>query len=106
MGSQREFLERMSNKDPDLILKIVKCVLSAVKRKRKSIDIFEVTFKNTEQMTFSCNEESYMMCLNSYMNDLIEMEEYELCAEIQKLNEKKTRKRKLIENGKEEKSEV
>lgn len=82
------FVEKMANKEPELIVKIVKCVLSAIKRKRKSIDIFEITFKDTTQMTFTITKDNYKECLLTYLDVLIEMDEqdmYLLCAEIQKV---------------------
>lgn len=77
--------EIYKERNPELILKLVKCVINAFKRKKKSIDVFEVTFKNTEQLVYTINKENYIECLENYMPDLIQWEEYELCAEIHKI---------------------
>ena len=56
------------------------------------IDIFEITFKNMEELTFGIDQSQYKEMLGNCMEDMIAMEEYELCAEIKKVLEKKTRK--------------
>ena len=45
-----------------------------------------------EELTFSIDKSQYKEMLGNCMDDLIAMEEYELCAEIKKILEKKTRK--------------
>ena len=71
---------------------MVRCVISAAKRGKDKIDIFEITFRNMEELTFSIDKSQYKEMLGNCMDDLIAMEEYELCAEIKKILEKKTRK--------------
>ncbi len=71
---------------------MVRCVISAAKRGKDKIDIFEITFRNMEELTFSIDKSQYKEMLGNCMDDLITMEEYELCAEIKKILEKKTRK--------------
>jgi hypothetical protein len=71
---------------------MVRCVISAVKRGKDKIDIFEITFKNMDELTFGIEQSQYKEMLGNCMNDLIAMEEYELCAEVKKILEKKTRK--------------
>ena len=84
----------LKDRNPDLIMKMVKCVLSAYKRDKDQIDIFDLTFKNMDQLTFSIDKSQYKELLGNCMNDLITMEEYELCAEIKKILEGKKRGRK------------
>ena len=71
---------------------MVRCVISAVKRGKDKIDIFEITFKNMDELTFGIDQSQYKEMLGNCMDDLIAMEEYELCAEVKKILEKKTRK--------------
>ena len=85
---------RMKNRDADIVLKMAKCVLSAFKRDKDSIDIFDITIKNLDGMVFTVDKVQYKELLNHCMNDLIIMEEYELCAEIKKILEGKKRGRK------------
>ena len=85
---------RLKSRDVDIVLKMVKCVLSAYKRDKDQIDIFDITFKNMDQLTFSIDKSQYKELLGNCMNDLIGMEEYELCAEIKKILEGKKRGRK------------
>lgn len=94
MENSKEFYTKLKNRDTDLILKMVKCVLSAFKRDKDKIDIFEITFKNMDQLIFGIQKSEYKELLKNCMNDLIEMEEYELCAEIKKILEGKKRGRK------------
>ena len=94
LKSADEFYLRLKDRDPDLILKMAKCVLSAFKRSKDSIDIFDITFKNLDGMVFTVEKVQYKELLNNCMKDLIEMEEYELCAEIKKILEGKKRGRK------------
>ena len=92
LNNSREFFALLKQRDPDLILKMVKCVLSAAKRGKDKIDIFDITFKNMESLAFGIDKTQYREMLGNCMNDLIAMEEYELCAEIKKLLDKKPRK--------------
>lgn len=79
-----------------MILKMVKCVLSAYKRNKDSIDIFDITFKNLDGLVFNIEKSQYTDLLSNCLNDLIAMEEYELCAEVKKILDKKSR-RKTVE---------
>ena len=92
LKDSREFFGLLKQRDPDLISKMVRCVLSAAKRGKDKIDIFEITFKNMEELTFGIDQSQYKEMLGNCMDDLIAIEEYELCAEIKKILEKKTRK--------------
>ena len=94
MRDSNEFYSKLKGRDSDLILKMVKCVLSAFKRGKDQIDIFDISFKNMEQLTFTIEKVQYKELLSNCMNDLIEMEEYEMCAEIKKILEGKKRGRK------------
>lgn len=91
LSNHKEFLEKLKQKDEDLITKMVKCVLSSIKRKRKSVNIFEITFRDQSNLVFSVNEKEYIPFLDTYMDDLISFEEYELCAEIMKIKNKPKR---------------
>ena len=90
-----EFYTKLKNRETDLVLKMVKCVLSAYKRGKDQIDIFDITFKNMDQLMFTIDKSQYKELLGNCMNDLIAVEEYEMCAEIKKILEGKKRGRKL-----------
>jgi hypothetical protein len=92
-----EFYKKLKSREPDLILKMTKCVLSAFKRGKDQIDIFDITFKNLDQLTFTIDKTQYKELLSNCMKDLIELEEYELCAEIKKILDGKRKSRKLKE---------
>jgi hypothetical protein len=95
LKNQQEFFQMLKDRDNNLILKMVKCVLSAFKRGKDQIDIFDITFKSMDQLTFGIDKTQYKELLGNCMDDLIAMEEYELCAEIKKILEgKKKRGRK------------
>ena len=95
LKNANEFYMKLKNREMDLVLKMTKCVLSAFKRGKDQIDIFDITFKNMDQLTFTIDKSQYKELLSNCMKDLIEMEEYELCAEIKKILEGKKRSRKL-----------
>jgi hypothetical protein len=98
MKNSDEFYRKLKSRDADMILKMVKCVLSAYKRSKPSIDIFDITFKLlSDGLIFTVDKSQYKELLSNCMNDLIVMEEYELCAEIKKILEGKKRGRKLKE---------
>ena len=98
MKNSDEFYRKLKSRDADMILKMVKCVLSAYKRSKPSIDIFDITFKSlSDGLIFTVDKSQYKELLSNCMNDLIAMEEYELCAEIKKILEGKKRGRKLKE---------
>ena len=95
--TSEEFFKSLKQRDSDLILKMVKCVLSAEKRKKESIDIFEMTFKNLDSLTFTVNKDQYLELLGNCLEDLVKIEEYEVCAEIVKvLNKKKVKETKKL----------
>jgi len=96
LKDQREFFTLMKQRDPDLVLKMVKCVLSASKRNKTKIDIFDISFKDMSSMLFTIEKSQYNDMLSNCLNDLIKIEEYELCAEIKKQLDKKTRKKKEV----------
>ena len=86
----------MRERDPDLIMKMVKCVLSAAKRNKAKIDIFDISFKDMSSLIFTIDKSQYNDMLKNCMDDLIKIEEYEFCAEIKKQLDKKTRKKKEV----------
>ena len=98
MKDEKEFFSRMKDRDPEIILKMVKCIISALKRKKTSINIFDITFKDTTSMSFAITKDDYKNCLKNCLQDMINIEEYELCAEITKIINKKPRKKKIEEN--------
>jgi hypothetical protein len=77
-----------------MIMKMVKCVLSAAKRNKPTIDIFDITFKNTDGLIFTIDKSQYTELLSNCLNDLVALEEYELCAEIKKFIDKKSKSKK------------
>jgi hypothetical protein len=94
LENNRQFLQMMRDRNSDLILKMVKCVLSAHKRNKDGIDIFDITFKDTSGMIFNIEKSQYKELLSNCMDDLIKLEEYELCGEIHKILEGKKRNKK------------
>ena len=93
LKDQREFFQMMKDRDPDMILKMVKCVLSAYKRNKDGIEIFDITFKDMSGMVFNIEKSQYTELLGNCLNDLIAIEEYELCAEVKKIIDKKSKKK-------------
>ena len=96
LKNQLEFYTLMRQRDPDLIMKMVKCVLSAAKRNKAKIDIFDISFKDMSSLIFTIDKSQYNDMLKNCMDDLIKIEEYEFCAEIKKQLDKKTRKKKEV----------
>ena len=92
LKDSKEFFALLKQRDPELILKMVKCVISAAKRGKDQIDIFDITFKNMDSLAFGIDKSQYKEMLSNCMDDLIAMEEYELCADIKKILEKKIHK--------------
>ena len=93
LKDQREFFQLMKDRDPDMILKMVKCVLSAYKRNKDGIEIFDITFKDTSGMVFNIEKSQYTELLSNCLDDLIAIEEYELCADVKKIIDKKPKKK-------------
>ena len=94
MKDEREFFLKMKDRDPEIIYKMVKCVLSAYKRKINKLNIFEVVFKDTSYMVFAMEKKEFKNFLNNCIDDMINIEEYEICAEIKKIVSRNTRKKK------------
>jgi len=93
LKDSREFYSLLKSRDSEIILKMVKCVLSAYKRNKDSIDIFDITFKNMDELTFTIEKSQYTDLLSNCLDDLIAIEEYELCAEVKKIIDKKSKKK-------------
>jgi len=91
LKDSREFFSLLKSRDSEMILKMVKCVLSAYKRNKDNIDIFDITFKDTSSLVFNIEKYQYKELLGNCLNDLIALEEYELCAEVHKIIEGKRR---------------
>ena len=97
LKNPKEFFELMKQRDPDLILKMTKCVLNAAKKGKEKVDIFEITFKDTSELTFSIIQPNYKSCLENCINDIAAMEDFDLCIEIKRfLNKKPLKKEKII----------
>jgi len=97
LKDQKEFYSLLKARNSDLIIKMVRCVISATKRNKSSIDIFDITFKNLDSLIFTVEKSQYKELLSNCLDDLIVVEEYELCAEIKKILEnKKGRKKKEV----------
>jgi hypothetical protein len=94
MKDQKEFFLRMKERDPEIILKMVKCVLSAHKRKVNKLNIFEIVFKDTTYMIFAMEKSEFKNFLGNCLQDMINIEEYEICAQIKKIITRNTRKKK------------
>ena len=94
LKDQREFFMMMKERNPELIMKMVKCVLSATKRNKAKIDIFDITFKDTSSMVFTIDRPQYKDLLTKCLDDMIVIEEYELCADMKKQIDKRTKKKK------------
>lgn len=89
MKNEKEFYERLKEREWDLVYKMVKSVLFAYKRKRESIDIFEITFKDLSTFTFNITKDQYKELIKNCWDDFIYNEEYEmLCSMRDIINEK------------------
>ena len=95
MKDEKEFFSKMKERDSDIIYKMVKCILSAYKRKLAKINVFEVIFKDTSYMLFAMQKSEYKNFLNNCLQDMINIEEYEICAQIKKITTRNTRKKKV-----------
>lgn len=94
LKDQKEFFSLLKDRDPDIIRKMVKCIISAKNRNKDKIDIFDITFKNMDELTFTIERSQYEKVLGNCMGDLIAVEEYELCSKVQKIIKPKTKKQK------------
>ena len=110
MEDNNEFMIKLKNRDSDLIYKMTKCVLNAIKRKKESIDIFEITFKDKSTLTWSITKDHYLFFLENSIEDLVKMDTtecYMLCAQIIKIKKKSEKLlQKRIENIKEIESKI
>ena len=68
-----EFYTLLKQRDPDLIKKMVKCVMSAYKRNKADIDIFDITFKDMSELTFNIERSQYSELLSNCLKDMIEI---------------------------------
>lgn len=94
--TEKDFYAALKDRNKELLIKMIKCVLSAIKRRKDKVDIFEITFKDTSILTFTIDKPQYNELLRSCLEDMIKYEEYELCAEIVKIINKKVKKPKEL----------
>jgi hypothetical protein len=94
LKDEKEFYSKLQSRDPELVLKMVKSILSGIKQKRDKIDIFDITFKDTSELMFSIEKSQYTTVLSNCMSDLEKMEEYELCILVKKVLDKASKKAK------------
>lgn len=95
MKDENEFFNKLKERDPDMIYKMVKSVLHAIKYKKPKLDLFEVMFKNTDILTFTIEKDQYHSIIEKCMDDMVKAEQYEMCAKIRDVLNKKTRKKKV-----------
>lgn len=84
LKNREDFIELIRSRDPEMVISMVNCVLRAIESKKKKVDIIQVKFDTGEGMMISASQEDYKNLLEKCKEDLIELEEFELCAEIQK----------------------
>ena len=89
MKDEREFYNKLKERDPDMIYKMVKSVLHAIENKKPKLDIFEVMFKDMNTLIFTKDKDQYADLLKTCLEDMVKAEQYEICAEIQKVLNKK-----------------
>ena len=66
LKDSKEFFALLKQRDPELILKMVKCVISAAKRGKDQIDIFDITFKNMDSLAFGIDKSQYKEMLSTF----------------------------------------
>lgn len=76
------FYKKLVDCDEDIIKKCVSAILNAIKRKKKSVNIFDITFKNKDSMLFSIDSEHYSEFLSTHLNVFVEKEDYETATQI------------------------
>jgi len=91
MKDEREFYNKLKERDPDMIYKMVKNIIHAVKYKKPKLDLFEVIFKNKETLIFTIEKNQYLETMKTCLEDMIIAERYEICAEIRDILDKKDR---------------
>jgi hypothetical protein len=96
LKDSKEFYGLLKQRDPDIIFKMVKCVFNAAKRGKEQVDIFEVIFKDMSELTFTIDQPQYKELLNNCLDDLIAVEDYEMCGEIKKFLEKPEKKEEKV----------
>jgi len=94
MKDEREFYNKLKERDFDMIYKMVKSILHAIKYKKSKLDVFEVVFKDTSILTFTVEKDQYLEVIQNCLEDMIKAEQYEVCAKMRDALNKKTRKKK------------
>ena len=70
-------------KDVDVIYEIVKGIFYGIASGAESVDLFEIRTQDKEQV-FSISKKKWSRALEKCMGAMIEIEDYETCAEIKK----------------------
>ena len=94
--NMQEFFQKMKDRDSDMIRKMAKTVIHAVNTNRKKIDVFQVIFSTTGEYIFTLDSDQYLNCLRNCMDDMIRIEEYELCSQIRDILQKEAKKTKKV----------
>ena len=69
--------------NPEIIYEIVNGIFSGIAKGLEKVDIFEI-MTNSDFDVFSVDRKNWIKALKKCMESLIEMEDYETCAEIKK----------------------
>jgi hypothetical protein len=100
MKDSHEFYNKLKSRDPDLVTKMVKNVLHAIKTKKKKTDLFEIHFKDMTNLVFTLEEDQYRIVLENCLDDMVKLEQYEICAQIRDTLNKPVKSKKKLEKSK------
>jgi len=79
---ENDFFNTLTNRDFDLIHKLVNSILKAIKNKKKTVDAFEVMFPDGSSLLFTMKYENFKECLQNCIDDFAKQERYEDCVKI------------------------
>jgi len=99
MKNDKEFYTKLQERDPDIIIKMTRSIINAIKRKKEKVEIFNISFKDGSELIFDIDKESYFNFLNNAIKDLVKLDEpemYLLCAEIIKISKPKRKYTKNV----------
>ena len=94
MKDPREFYNKLKGRDPEMITKMDKSALHGIKNKKDKIDLFEVNFKDTTTLTFTIEKDQFLEIIKNCLDDMIKLENYELCAQMRDVLNKPVRKKR------------
>lgn len=82
----------VESRDPEIIYTILEAIFYGIDRKMDTVECFEIESPSSI-VTFKMPRPEWLGCLTKCIDDMIDLEDYEMCSTIQKYLKKLSQKK-------------